>query len=58
MGRVPAPALPYFNSATDPRLTSLKQLAGESDANGIIFYTLRYCDLANFKVRGTKNTLN
>jgi benzoyl-CoA reductase/2-hydroxyglutaryl-CoA dehydratase subunit BcrC/BadD/HgdB len=57
LGRVPAPALPYFDGATDPRLNTLKRLAKELEVHGVIYYTLRYCDSANFKVRNTKNAL-
>jgi benzoyl-CoA reductase/2-hydroxyglutaryl-CoA dehydratase subunit BcrC/BadD/HgdB len=57
LGRVPAPALPYFDSTSDPRLKILKHLVDEREVNGVIYYTLRYCDSANFKVRNTKNAL-
>jgi benzoyl-CoA reductase/2-hydroxyglutaryl-CoA dehydratase subunit BcrC/BadD/HgdB len=57
LGRVPAPALPYYDGATDPRLKALKRLVAEHEVDGIIYYTLRYCDSANFKVRNTKNAM-
>lgn len=54
LDRVPHPALPYFDSATDPRLKSLRDLVGKHAVNGVIYHSLRYCDSANFKVQGTK----
>jgi benzoyl-CoA reductase/2-hydroxyglutaryl-CoA dehydratase subunit BcrC/BadD/HgdB len=55
--RVQHPALPYFGDETDARLGNLKRLVSEHNANGVIYYTLRFCDPASFKLRGTKNAL-
>jgi benzoyl-CoA reductase/2-hydroxyglutaryl-CoA dehydratase subunit BcrC/BadD/HgdB len=51
------PALPYFGDEADARIKNIKSLIDEHNANGVIYYSLRFCDPVNFKLRSIKNAL-
>ena len=55
---VPCGSLPYPDQATDPRLRHLKHLIEEYRVNGVIYYTLRFCDGYSFKVKELKKFLS
>jgi benzoyl-CoA reductase/2-hydroxyglutaryl-CoA dehydratase subunit BcrC/BadD/HgdB len=57
LGRIQHPALPYFGDGADARIENLKRRVAEHSANGVIYYSLRFCDPVNFKLRGIKNAL-
>lgn len=47
---VPCGSLPYPRLSDDPRHKHIKHLLSEYRINGVIYYTLRFCDAYNFKV--------
>lgn len=57
LDRVPHASLPYLDLHSDRRLANLKNLTHQSDADGVIYHTLRYCDAYTFKAGETKNVL-
>ena len=54
---VPCGALPHPDSKTDPRLNHIKNLIDEYKINGVIYYTLRFCDAYSFKYKEVKKYL-
>ncbi len=57
INRVPHAALPYLDLETDKRLANLKQLIKDSQAQGVVYHTLRFCDPFSFKAGETKDVL-
>jgi len=57
INRVPHAALPYLDLETDKRLANLKKLIKDSQAQGVVFHTLRFCDPFSFKAGETKEVL-
>jgi benzoyl-CoA reductase/2-hydroxyglutaryl-CoA dehydratase subunit BcrC/BadD/HgdB len=53
----PTVPLPYLDLETDGRIKNLKQLIRRFKAQGVIYYTLRYCDPYTFKTLETKEVL-
>jgi benzoyl-CoA reductase/2-hydroxyglutaryl-CoA dehydratase subunit BcrC/BadD/HgdB len=50
LNNIPCGSLPYPRLDDDPRHRHLKRLAAEYRINGVIYYTLRFCDAYSFKV--------
>jgi benzoyl-CoA reductase/2-hydroxyglutaryl-CoA dehydratase subunit BcrC/BadD/HgdB len=50
LSKIPCGSLPYPRLSDDPKHKHLKQLLTENRINGVIYYTLRFCDAYNFKV--------
>lgn len=57
MDRVPHAAQPHLDRQTDPRLANLTRIAQESNVDGVIYHTLRYCDPFTFKAIEVKEVL-
>jgi benzoyl-CoA reductase/2-hydroxyglutaryl-CoA dehydratase subunit BcrC/BadD/HgdB len=57
LDRLPHASLPYLDQATDRRLKHLRQLAQSTEAKGVVYHTLRYCDAWSFKAKETKEVL-
>lgn len=57
MDRVPHAAQPHLDRQTDHRLANLTRLARESNVDGVIYHTLRYCDSFTFKAIEVKEVL-
>jgi len=55
--RLPHGAIPHMEVDNDDRLIVLQELAKKTRANGIVYYSLRYCDPFSFKVLCTKNAM-
>jgi benzoyl-CoA reductase/2-hydroxyglutaryl-CoA dehydratase subunit BcrC/BadD/HgdB len=55
LDRIPHAALPYMDLATDRRVKRLAELVEQSNADAIIYHTLRYCDPFSFKAKETKD---
>ena len=54
---VPCGSLPHPDMQTDPRAKHISRLIKEYDINGILYYTLRFCDAYSFKLRELRNRL-
>ncbi|MEW6089177.1 MAG: acyl-CoA dehydratase activase [bacterium] len=52
---VPCGSLPYHDFKSDPRIFHLDKLLSEYNINGILYYTLRFCDAYSFKFNEMKN---
>jgi benzoyl-CoA reductase/2-hydroxyglutaryl-CoA dehydratase subunit BcrC/BadD/HgdB len=57
LDRLPHASLPYLDQKTDRRLIHLRELAKRTEAKGIVYHTLRYCDAWTFKTNETKEVL-
>lgn len=57
LDRLPHAALPAMDLNADRRLLALAALAQEAEANGIVYYSLRYCDPFSFKMLSTKECM-
>jgi len=57
LNRTPHAALPYMDLATDRRVKKQDELIETSKADGVIYYSLRYCDPFTFKAKETKDIL-
>lgn len=55
LDRLPHAALPCMELASDRRLLALRELAQTTQADGIVYYSLRYCDAFSFKLQATKD---
>jgi len=55
--RTPHAALPYMDLDTDKRVKKLGELIESYQADGVIYYSLRYCDPFTFKAKETKDIL-
>lgn len=51
---VPCGSLPHPDHETDPRNLHIKNIIDEYRINGIIYYTLRFCDAYSFKLKELK----
>ncbi|WP_373840364.1 2-hydroxyacyl-CoA dehydratase family protein [Methanospirillum sp.] len=50
-------SLPCFDNELDNRVDNLIQTVRETQAQGVIYHTIRYCDSATLKTMGLKNRL-
>lgn len=57
LNRIPHYTLPCVEKDEDIRFEHLKSAIEETNANGVIYHTIRYCDSATFKTSGLKNRL-
>ncbi|MBI5416960.1 2-hydroxyacyl-CoA dehydratase [Candidatus Poribacteria bacterium] len=55
---VPCGALPYPFEESDPRILHLKKLIEEHKIDGILYYTLRFCDAYSYKTKQIKDFCN
>lgn len=53
----PCGSLPYPDPESDPRHAHLKKLVEEWGINGIVYYTLRFCDAYSFKASHLKQLM-
>ncbi len=51
---VPCGALPHPDLETDPRVKHIENLIKQYNVNGILYYTLRFCDAYSFKLKELK----
>lgn len=51
LANVPCGAFPYPDSRADPRLNHLEQLIQQYSIQGVLYYTLRFCDAYSFKAK-------
>ncbi|MBI5207613.1 MAG: 2-hydroxyacyl-CoA dehydratase, partial [Candidatus Firestonebacteria bacterium] len=54
LSNVPCGALPYPYPDSDPRLKHIEKLIKEYQINGILYYTLRFCDAYSYKAKQIK----
>jgi benzoyl-CoA reductase/2-hydroxyglutaryl-CoA dehydratase subunit BcrC/BadD/HgdB len=57
LNRLPHAGLPYLEVNSDRKLSMLLELVRQSGAQGVIYYSLRYCDPFSFKMLVTKDYL-
>jgi benzoyl-CoA reductase/2-hydroxyglutaryl-CoA dehydratase subunit BcrC/BadD/HgdB len=55
---IPHASLPNLDFDDDQRLSTLKALIAEFDAQGVVFHSLRYCDAFTFKAPETKRVVH
>jgi benzoyl-CoA reductase/2-hydroxyglutaryl-CoA dehydratase subunit BcrC/BadD/HgdB len=58
LSNIPCGSLPYPRLNNDPRHNHLRRLVTEYKINGVIYYTLRFCDAYNFKVGHIRHLIN
>jgi benzoyl-CoA reductase/2-hydroxyglutaryl-CoA dehydratase subunit BcrC/BadD/HgdB len=58
LSNIPCGSLPYPRLDDDPRLLHLRRLLDEYRINGVIYYSLRFCDAYNFKVGHVRQLVN
>jgi benzoyl-CoA reductase/2-hydroxyglutaryl-CoA dehydratase subunit BcrC/BadD/HgdB len=58
LGRVPCAALPNLQLEGDRRVENLLASVRDTQADGLIYHTLRYCDPFTFKAGETKRLLS
>ncbi len=58
LNNVPCGSLPHPDLQTDPRIKHLRKLFEEYRVNGVIYYTLRFCDSYSFKVKELRKILS
>ncbi len=54
LSNIPCGALPYPHHDSDPRLKHIEKLIKEYNINGILYYTLRFCDAYAYKAKQIK----
>lgn len=57
LDRLPHTTLPCLDKENDPRFEHLKATVQKTNAQGVIYHTIRYCDPATLKTAGLKNRL-
>jgi benzoyl-CoA reductase/2-hydroxyglutaryl-CoA dehydratase subunit BcrC/BadD/HgdB len=57
LNRLPHAALPFMEVDTDRKLSALLEQIKQSRAQGVIYYSLRFCDPFSFKMLATKEYL-
>ncbi|MBI5787297.1 MAG: 2-hydroxyacyl-CoA dehydratase [Candidatus Schekmanbacteria bacterium] len=58
INNVPCGSLPYHDEQSDPRNKHIKRLIAEYKINGVLYYTLRFCDAYSFKLQALKQLLD